>query len=655
MKKFLMIFCILALVFCAGCQNSVSDGTLPSTQTDPTNESAETKYSVLVLDDLGNPIPAGVIVHFKQDGSTVAMQAVSDEGLAEKVLPNGNYTVELAFTDPNVSYSANEAAVTIDAPSICVLISGYVPSRPLVADGVEYTAYYISDGDTIVKMESGKRSYYLFLPTQAGIYEFSVSDGATLGYYGSTFFVQPNNLGEPSEKGFTVSVSAGMITEDGTSAMVLGVEGDTETATITIERIGDPEKTLEDYPWDVYRPSVKPENYILPDNLTVVDFDLTADSDTYSLVLNENDGFYHLGDENGPLVYCKLGVDSAYVDSIQAMLDTSGISCYFFDEEGNFLKKETYNECLLEYVACMDQKSGLYPLTQDLVYIIQHRGEFVGWWDPDGHSYLFTDENGNGIPGLNHEIAWMFLLCYGQEEPEATEPPATEPPATEPPATEPAPTEPEDTFTVGTDSGELVELYYYQIAETMSWDASVKAGQFVTFDFYRLSDMIMTIYSDNAYLIFNDEVFLPKNGVIRFEMVYEGNFYPCTVAIGNSGSQDAVFSLAFGTVPGTINSPVSLELGTFVTETREGDDQGYYYSFTAAKDGVLSISFDSIDIDEDCHITMTNQNTSIQNVGVNETVSLTVKAGDVIQIIFAVDDGHYNYPAATITATASFE
>lgn len=655
MKRFLVLLCVIAVIFCTGCNNDNPDVSTPPTTTNPTENSCETKYSVLVLDDMGNPVPEGVIVNFLQNGNMVAMQSVNASGVAEKSLPTGNYTVELAFTDPNASYGFTAAAVTADAPSVSMTLTGYVACRPLIVDGQEFTAYYVSDGDTIVKLESGKRNYFLFLPTQAGTYEFSASEGATIGYFGSTFFVQPENLGKPSDKGFTVSISAGMVTEDATGAMVLGVDGDIDSATITIERIGDPEKTLADYPWDVYQPTTELQDYILPENVTIVDFDLCASSDAYRLVFNENDGFYHLSDINGPLVFCKLGVDSAYIDSIQTILDSSGVSCYFFDEDGNFVKKETYNECLLQYVEHMDAKSGLYPLTNDLVYIIQQRGNFVGWWDPDGESYLFVDENGMPIPGINHDIAWMFLLCYGEEEPEATEPPATEPPATEPPATEPEPTEPEDNFTVGEDSGEKVELYYYQISKTMKSEAAVKAGQFVTYDFYRLGDIVLTIHSDTAYLIFDDQVILPENGVIQFEMVYEGNYYPCTVAIGNSGNEDALFALEFSIIPGTINAPVSLELGTFVTETRDGDEQGFYYTFTATKNGTLSISFDGLDVDANCQITMTNQYTYVQTAASNGTCAIEVNAGDVVQIVIAVDDGNYSFPAATVKATASFQ
>ena len=84
----------------------------------------------------------------------------------------------------------------------------------------------------------------------------------------------------------------------------------------------------------------------------------------------------------------------------------------YYDENGKFIRKESYNECLLEYIAVMDEKAGVYPLTDDLKYIIQQRGDHYGWFDADGGQYLFKDQNGEKIPGINKEISWLFPCRY---------------------------------------------------------------------------------------------------------------------------------------------------------------------------------------------------------------------------------------------------
>ena len=89
---------------------------------------------------------------------------------------------------------------------------------------------------------------------------------------------------------------------------------------------------------------------------------------------------------------------------------------YFFDANGEFLKKEEYSNCVLEYLQYVDENAGVYPLTEDLKYIIQQHGEYAGWYDYDGGQYLFLDANGNRLPGINAETSWLFTCCYIENE-----------------------------------------------------------------------------------------------------------------------------------------------------------------------------------------------------------------------------------------------
>jgi hypothetical protein len=97
---------------------------------------------------------------------------------------------------------------------------------------------------------------------------------------------------------------------------------------------------------------------------------------------------------------------------IKNILDRSGVNRYFYDENGEFLKKETYDQCLLAYIDCADEESGTYPLTEDLKYIIQQRGDYYGWFDSEGTQYLFRDQNGNYLTDLNPDNLWLFPCRY---------------------------------------------------------------------------------------------------------------------------------------------------------------------------------------------------------------------------------------------------
>ena len=83
-------------------------------------------------------------------------------------------------------------------------------------------------GSSYVELDADDRVYALFTPTEAGTYEFSVSnDDAAIGYYGSPYFVQSNNVAENVDGNkFTISIYAGMVGSEGagTSVLVIGLD-----------------------------------------------------------------------------------------------------------------------------------------------------------------------------------------------------------------------------------------------------------------------------------------------------------------------------------------------------------------------------------------------------------------------------------------------
>ena len=247
----------------------------------------------------------------------------------------------------------------------------------------------------------------MFSAEQAGTYKISApADVAQLGYYGMPHFVQENSALDVIDNTVTISIKESMLE----GVYVFGLQANTDTAcTLLIERIGAPEWSIEDEPWTVYKTTATLSQYTFPAGAKLNDFDLTADS--YDIVL-DSDGFYHLGSANGPLVVVYLGVPSRYLDALQTVVDNSSVSKYFYDEAGNFIKKETYNECLLEYFAVMDAEAGVYPLTDDLIYILQQRGDYYGWWNTSSKGYIFLDSNGNPDLTINPNVAWLFACAY---------------------------------------------------------------------------------------------------------------------------------------------------------------------------------------------------------------------------------------------------
>lgn len=399
-------------------------------QTGPEHNDAplDSGYRVKVVDAFGEPVSDGIIVRFMQGSQQASMQVVNEEGVAFKELEDGEYTVELKFTDDEAAYYYDQAGLTLTADNREVEITLYnaLSGEPqilfapsLKGESREQEAYHVGVGGTYVELTPGERNYFLFAPTEAGTYEFSVQGSqAAIGYYGAPHFVQEWSTVEPVDNVITESIRASMIGTNGTgtTVMVLGLdvpEGET-TAILTVRRTGDPAWSIEDEPWHVYQATHKLKEYTLPEGASFGEFDLKAASDTYTLVLDKK-GYYHLDSADGPLVLVKLGSNSGgseYLAAFETILENSGVSAYFFDEDGKFVKKESYSECLMEYFEYMDKASGLYPLTEDLKYIIQMRGMHYGWFDQSSVGYIFKDVNNNPVAGINHDISWLFMCCY---------------------------------------------------------------------------------------------------------------------------------------------------------------------------------------------------------------------------------------------------
>ncbi len=386
-------------------------------------------YSVTVKDFFGKPCTDGVIVRFLQGGKQVTMQVVDANGNVTKDLADGEYTVELKFTgDEPYYYDTTDLTLTPDKKSLEITLYSAVSDEPqsLYAPSLkgeenrDLPAYDILPGGTYVSLEAGERNYFLFTPTEAGLYHISVQDSdAILGYYGISYYVQNKTISEPTGGFIEVNIKQHMLGVGGTNTLVFGLDatGSSSSAVLVIERVGDALLGDEDVPYEVYEPATPPAAFTLPADTKIGEFDLKAATDTYNIVLG-SDGYYHMNSENGPLVLVRLGKDAkgtTYLAPLEEIATKSIIGKYFYDEDGKLLKKESYNQCIQDYAKCVDESTGLYPLTEDLKYIIQQRGDHYGWFDINSPGYLFVDNNSNIVPGINNDIAWLVICCYVQE------------------------------------------------------------------------------------------------------------------------------------------------------------------------------------------------------------------------------------------------
>jgi len=402
-KWILLVLALSLLLSFAGCAEPAQ----PTGNAGTEGNSGQVEYCVRVCDAAGNPVTDGVVVRFLTGDTQAAMQTLDQTGAAKKTLAAGEYTVELVFTDASASfhYDTENLTLTSEVTELTITLAQSVIGEPqnIFAGGKDHEAYHVHSGTTYVALNSGEMTYFLFAPQEAGTYRFSM-EGATVGYYGGAHFVQEQSAADIIDNAVSVSISSGMIG----NVMVIGVQSDAAEGVLNVERTGEPAWTLEDAPWTEYVPTHTPEPFTLElapgQNLTYVDI---TDMDSDIQVVLGQDGFYHVGSADGPVLYMTLGKKAPYV-SLQVIIQGDGpmggapIRHYFYDENGEFVKKEDYTNLLGTYFACMDEEYGVYPMTQDLRYILENACS--GWWDASSPNYILDD--------CNPDIGWLFAGCY---------------------------------------------------------------------------------------------------------------------------------------------------------------------------------------------------------------------------------------------------
>lgn len=369
-------------------------------------------YSVTVVDYNGKP-QADVFVQFLKDGyTTESVSLITDaDGVAKADLKKGNYTVSLSFSKKGYHYDASSAVLSADVTDLKILVTKVVTSKNKMEQLYVGDAYILAEGGTYVEnMQANLPNYFLFTPTRSGTFTFSTSNpDAKISYWGgSTAFIQDMTAStdySEATNSFTRNVKESNIG----NTFIIGVTG-ASSCIVEIIRTGDAVLDETDFPITEYKGTAVPVAQSSVASGTKTAIDLSASTGTYNLVMG-SDGYYHLNSVTGPVIYVDLGPDAPYI-SMYNMLGFTGFGGTSFaktfrDANGNITKREDYTNLMMEYVECRHKSSGLYPLTEDLKYMLQNGGEYKGWWDSTNANYMFKD-----VTGFNPAIGWMFACCY---------------------------------------------------------------------------------------------------------------------------------------------------------------------------------------------------------------------------------------------------
>ncbi len=121
----------------------------------------------------------------------------------------------------------------------------------------------------------------------------------------------------------------------------------------------------------------------------------------------------------------------------------------------------------------------------------------------------------------------------------------------------------------------------------------IPGESFVYYTAYGAGSKIFTLEGDFGYVIYNDVTYGPDASgrvVLKTDKVLGRN--PVNFIIGNSGTEEASFTMKFEYPLGDSNNPSVIGLGEH-TALLEAASEGYYYTYYAEKSGTLTLTIDT--------------------------------------------------------------
>lgn len=203
-----------------------------------------------------------------------------------------------------------------------------------------------------------------------------------------------------------------------------------------------------------------------------------------------------------------------------------------------------------------------------------------------------------------------------------------------------------------------------EIGGVMNFEVTVKPGEVVYTDLYKVTNMYLQIQSKYAYVTYNNKTYNPENGVVGLVVNAPDTYTPAKIGIGNSGNETLTFKAYLSILKGTINNPHAVSLGEFTANVSAGNEQGVYYAYTATEDGVLTVQCLEVTAGVQYGYTLYNLNSYAQRTleadgGTDAngipTLSIQARKGQTVQLIVStLPDENNSYPAASFKLLASF-
>lgn len=237
---------------------------------------------------------------------------------------------------------------------------------------------------------------YTFDPTEVGKYTISSSDSVLgiVSYTGMWVTV------EPSAETITQNSFVWECTSVGQSIWVAALSKDGGVS-ISVEKEHIEIITQETR---YYENKVKPTAFTFDGDATKLEYVDIEDGKKDVAALGK-DGYYHLGDANGPRLFTIL---NDTMMSFYAMREPGQLSAIVKKPDGTVDYKVDYNAAFDEYWACVASvtlddgtAASIYPLTDDLIVMIKNVAGHHGWF-----------KEGGWLSDVDPEDGWMFPCVY---------------------------------------------------------------------------------------------------------------------------------------------------------------------------------------------------------------------------------------------------
>ncbi len=185
---------------------------------------------------------------------------------------------------------------------------------------------------------------------------------------------------------------------------------------------------------------------------------------------------------------------------------------------------------------------------------------------------------------------------------------------------------------------------------------------------YGVGGMELVVTGDNAYVVFAGEKYEAEDGEVSVLLTGGNPRMPVEFVVGNSGAEAATFTVDFAYPVGSMSNPFVLEEAGYVSaEVAEGNQEGYWITYTAPQAGTLTVEIygaSDADYNELGWTYVVNQMTACKygdyHTSADEELVMSetfeVNENDVIQVMMNTFDAEnpWSAPAGTVSAYFTF-